>query len=126
MNLIRELLLKLEALSQDAYSIYSLDKDDEELQVAGYSPDQIGYHLRLLREASLITPPDGGRMSGAINFTRLTWKGHDFVDSVRDPEVWAKTQAGARNAGAFTMELLKDLAVGFIRKKVMDQTGIEI
>jgi hypothetical protein len=30
---------------------------------------------------------------------RLTWNGHEFLDAVRDDEVWRRTKEGARKAG---------------------------
>lgn len=50
--------------------------------------------------------------------------GHDFLDSIRDPDVWNKTKKGALAAGGFTLNLLNDLAKGFIKKKIEDSTGI--
>ncbi|MCG7375236.1 DUF2513 domain-containing protein [Pseudomonas luteola] len=126
MDLIRELLLRLEGISVDGTSYYILDPSDKELQVEGFSSDQIGYHLSLLREAGLIDPPSGGTLAGGIDFRRLTWSGHDFLDSIRDPEVWDKTKQGAKAAGGFTLDLLKDLAKGLIKKKIQDHTGIEL
>lgn len=125
MDLIRELLLKLEDLCQKADSVLVIKKDSEELQVDGYNSEQIGYHLSLLREARLILPDKGGTTRG-MYFQGLSWSGHDFVDSVRDPEVWSKAKSGARQAGGFTLELMKDLALGFIKKKIKEQTDIEL
>lgn len=59
-------------------------------------------------------------------FKRLTWEGHDFVDAVRDNDIWKKTRQGANAAGGFSVDLLKDLAKGFIKKKISEHTGIEI
>lgn len=56
----------------------------------------------------------------------VTWSGHDFIDSIRDPDVWDRTKAGASKAGRFTVELLKDLAKGFIKKQIEDRTGISL
>ncbi|CAG9245673.1 hypothetical protein WK39_19155 [Burkholderia cepacia] len=126
MDLIRELLLKLEALPMRPGDIVLLDTNDTEMQVDGYSTDQIDYHLALIREAQLIEAPGRGSMDGRITFRRLSWAGHDFLDSIRNPDVWAKTKAGALAAGGFTMELLRDLAKGFIKKQIEDRTGIKL
>jgi hypothetical protein len=61
-----------------------------------------------------------------IHPTKLTWDGHDFLDSVRDPEIWNKTKDGMKAAGGFTFELLRDLAKGFIRTQIKKHTDIEI
>lgn len=124
MDLIRELLLKLEALDLRPGAIMHFMPDDEAIQTPGYSPAEIEYHARLLTEAGLIEPGRGA-MQGFI-FRALTWAGHDFADSIRDPEIWEKTKKGAMAAGGFTVDLLKDLAKGFIKKKLEDLTGVKL
>lgn len=123
MDLLRLLLLKLETLNEEANSLYVYQYD--ELMVDNYTEDQVAYHLDLAIEAGLVD--QGG--SGVINafmFRRLTWDGHDFVDAVRDDDIWKKTRQGATAAGGFSLDLLKDLAKGFIRKKISEHTGVEI
>ena len=62
-----------------------------------------------------------------IRFRSLTWAGHGFLDAVRDPEIWVETKRSASvAAGGFTMDLLRDLATNFIKKKIEDVTGVEI
>lgn len=126
MDLIRELLLRLENLPTTQSSMYLLKPGHEETEIEGYSADQIDYHLSLIIEAGLI---ESGRSAAVMNgymFKRLSWAGHDFLDSIRDPEVWAKTKRGAEAAGGFTVDLLKDLAKGFLKKQVEDYTGIKL
>lgn len=57
---------------------------------------------------------------------RLTWQGHDFLDSVRNQETWAKTKKGALAAGGWTADILKDLAKGFIKKQIEEHTGVKL
>jgi len=40
-----------------------------------------------------------------ITFERLSWEGHDYLDAVRDPEIWLKTKQGTEAIGAFTFDL---------------------
>lgn len=86
---------------------------------------QIEYHLSLILEAGLIEHLEFQLMF-CISFRRLSWQGHDFLDSVRDPKIWEKTKKGAEAAGGFTVDLLKDLAKGFIKKQVEEYTGVKI
>ena len=64
MDLIRELLLKLESLSERPGEVFVLSGNDPKIAVDGYSPDQITYHLELLREAGLIESPGSQPMLG--------------------------------------------------------------
>lgn len=56
---------------------------------------------------------------------RLSWAGHEFLDSVRDPEIWRQTKEGAGKVGAWSMKLLGELAVGFAKSKAT-QLGLPI
>lgn len=123
MDLIRTLLLKLEELEQDAGGIYLYEYS--ELVVDGYTEDQTIYHLGLLLEAGLIDQGGTGALSEFM-FKRLTWEGHDFADSVRSEEIWQRARKGALAAGGFSIELIGDLAKGFIRKKATELTGIDL
>lgn len=124
MDLIRELLLKLEAIPLKAGSNTVLSPPDEKVDVPGYDTDQIAYHLDLIKEANLISSA-GGHPAYGIVFRGLSWAGHDLLDSIRDPEVWAKTKKGAA-AGGFTVELLRDLAKGFVKKQIEEYTGVQL
>lgn len=125
MDLVRELLLIFEAIPMEQGDVIYMMPYDEKIRVEGFEPDAIVYHTGLLIEAGLIDPGSSRMMEG-ITFRSLTWAGHDFLDAIRDPEIWAKTKKGAIAAGGFTMDLLRDLAKGFIRKQVEELTGVRI
>lgn len=125
MDLIRELMLKLEEMPRTLGIVHQLEPGLGAVAVDGYSSDEIGYHLDLINEAGFLETY-GSMNSGDILFDRLTWSGHDFVDSVRNPDVWAKTKKGAEAAGGFTVDLLKDLAKGFVKKQLEDLTGVKL
>jgi len=95
MDLIRALMLKLEALPVDGHSIFAIGPSDEELAVDGASFDQIDYHLGLLRKQGFLDCPGEPMLSGKFPFRGLTWAGHDFLDSIRDDDVWRKTKTHA-------------------------------
>lgn len=125
MDQVRELMLKLEAMPKKPGIVEELSAGEGEMAFEGFSPDEIDYHLNLIVEAGFLAT-HRLMTSGAVLFDRLTWAGHDFVDSVRSPEVWAKTKKGAEAAGGFTVDLLKDLAKGFIKKQIEDYTGVKL
>jgi hypothetical protein len=51
---------------------------------------------------------------------RISWAGHEFLDNVRDPEIWRKTKEGANKLGSWSLKLLGELAVGFARVKAQE------
>lgn len=97
--------------------------------VDGVTKNDFVFHAQLLEEAKLVEAAimsEGKRPATDAMIWRLTWAGHEFVDSVRDPKVWAKTKEAAAFGGGFTIDLLKDLAKGFIKKQIEDLTGVKL
>jgi predicted nucleotide-binding protein len=81
MDLIRELLLKLEALTMRPGGIAHLTPDAVELQVDGYNVEQIDYHLSLMKSSGWIDNGGVNPMVG-IGFRALTPAGHNLLDSL--------------------------------------------
>jgi hypothetical protein len=125
LGLIRELLLRLEALPMEMYGAVTITPDNPRVAVEGYSEDEIAYHLSLLQERGLIEMETSQPLIGIV-FTRLSWEGHDFLDAVRDPEIWKKTKQGMDQVGSFSFELVRDLAKGLIKTQIEKYTGVQL
>lgn len=119
MDLIRNLLLEIE--EKDGGNNGRIDFDKGKI-----SENTIVEHLFLMHTANLIEGINASTMScRGFLAQRLTWQGHDFLDSVRDPEIWQKTKDGAMAAGGFTVELLGEIAKGLLRTQIKKFTGVE-
>lgn len=123
MDIIRTLLLKLESRYKGVGTL-SFGYGDEELAIEGVDTLAILYNLGLLVDARFVK----GRVTATGEFMMegMTWAGHDFLDSVRDEEIWRRTKEGVTAAGGFTFDLVKALAKGFLQKKVEGLTGIDL
>ena len=129
MDLIRDLLLKIEG-GQRSFDLLT----PEIAEILGESgggrlpreqAELLEYHLTLLDNAGLITIQ--AKLSGAVwQIGQITWDGHDFLDTIRDPAIWRETKAGAKQAGGFSLDLMKALAKGLIKKKIEQHTGVEL
>jgi len=122
MDLIRELMLKLESLPMEYGDNVPIPPDTAAVQVDGYSFDQIAYHLDLIKQAGFIER-SGSDLGIGIMFKGLSWSGHDFVDSVRSPDVWDKTKQAASAAGGFSVELLVFAAKTYLEGKIKGLIG---
>jgi len=107
-DVVRKILLKAEALPTEDSQVNSDEID-------GVAPEVAAYHMRLLREAGLIE--GGGRAAGAVGAppwlfaTRLTWEGHEFLDSIRRDTVWNRIKTKARDQGVeLTIDAIKMIA----------------
>ena len=91
MDFVRELLLKIEGGERDFLGVPKA--------FTGRPPDpeaeKLGEHLRLLKQAKFIDVQAESAATGHVIVTGLSWAGHDFLDSVRDPKIWEKTKKGA-------------------------------
>jgi len=127
MDLIRELLLKLEALPVPLTELKVLDGNAAAVQVDGYTTEQIDYHLLLLEQAGFIHGGGmenfGMRFGPGIGFQSLTWAGHDFIDAMRSPDVWDRTRRAASAAGGFTVDLLVSAAKGYLEARIKGFIG---
>lgn len=120
LNLLRSLLLKIEASST---------RVSDTALVEGISSDsQLARHqLYLAHQAGLIKGNILNTLQELyIKNIELTWEGHEFLDSIRDPEIWEKTKCEVTKIGSFSFDLVKNLAKGFIKKKIKDLTDIEV
>ncbi len=122
MDYVRELLLKIEELNlprmSDLVATHA-DQDDVE---------KLAEHLKMLiDEAGLIEGISAHTLS-KMNWLniRVTWKGHEYLDNIRDPEIWRKTKEGAAKVGDFSVDIIGALAKGLIKKQIEKHTGVEL
>jgi hypothetical protein len=122
-DLIRLILLDLEQSSipvtQKFY--YHFAHDDR---------DAVANAIVLMLDKKLIEaeyrPTLSRHPSDSFGKVRMTWDGHDFLNTVRDDEIWRKAKEGVDAAGVFSFDLLKKLASGLVRTQIEKHTGIKI
>lgn len=79
------------------------------------------YHLDLLFDQALI---DGQNLSASEAFviTGITWKGHDFLDSIRKDVIWKRVlKKLASVGGAASLEIVVQLA----KQQVKESLGLK-
>lgn len=112
-DVIREVLVEVEALSELERSSFGYGLGDERV---GDDPAK-SEHALLLWKAGFIEAIDGGTMAApAILSPHLTWQGHDLLDTLRSEAVWERIKTTAREKG---IELTFD-AVKAIGKVALD------
>lgn len=109
MDLVRDILLAGESWHDAVIPVFP---------VSGHDNQTIEAHVKLLVDygaLEAVKAHGGGHMGW-----RITWAGHEFLDEVRDPEIWNKTKEGAEKVGSWSIKLLGELAAGFVRSKAAD------
>ena len=116
MDLIRALMFKLEDLPMQYGEHVHIQPTDPRIHVEGYATDGIAYHLTLIEQAGFIEQTRGPAIG--IMFSGISWESHDFIDSVRSPDVWEKTKKAAAAVGGFTVEILVASAKTYLQQRV--------
>ena len=104
---IRELLTKVEECTLPTDMVRLLNFPQERAA-------EISYHMALLIEVGLVK----GQLMQTIGpevkdfiAQRLTWQGHEFLDSIRSDTVWEKTKKVFLDRGVeMTFDLVKTIA----------------
>ena len=125
MGLIRELLLQLEALPMRPGGVSSIVPDENTLAVPGHSLDEIKYHLSQIEQSGFVD--NGGvRPANGIGFRCLTPVGHDFLDTVRDPEIMRKTTDAAKKVGGGSIEFFWSIAKEIAKAEIKRHIGLDL
>lgn len=119
-ELARQILLAVEASEGTPHQLIKLD-------IKGYGGDLVSYHVHLLDEAGFLEAKDLSHMTGYVwRPQRLTFAGHEFLDSVRDPEVWRRTKDGAEKAGGSALGFLWELAKAYGKQVASERLGVDL
>lgn len=107
-DIIREVLLKIESVEGHT----PIGSDDFE-----HDNKLVAYNMTLMLEAGLIGGANARTLDGHVYVERMTWQGHEFLDSIRDDTIWGKTKDKAVSKG---LGLTFDMVVS-ITKDYLEQ-----
>jgi hypothetical protein len=128
MDLIRDIMLEIE----DGRKVFEIRSDamsealgvPNEGSLSREEAERWSHHLGLISGNEFVI---FRRAAGGFWVVEsISWKGHDFIDAVRDPEIWSQTKSGIEKVGGFTLDLIVAMAKGLLKKKIEQHTGVEI
>lgn len=103
MDLVRLLLLRIEQEGSPALRNVP--------EVEGFDEATVAHHISLMLQAGLVTAIDASSFDGlAYLEIKMTWHGHEFLETIRDPEIWQSTKAGAAKVGSWSIGIIAELA----------------
>ena len=111
MDLVREILLKIEEENQPLRLGQLLKDPTDADETARYA-----YHLGMMSDQGFIKGLHAKVMSGPEDWLELelTWRGQEFLDTLRDPTIWQKSKAIATKAGGGGLQVLLDIGKALI------------
>lgn len=95
MDLVRMILVRMERKPSGSLA--------EQLGIMGYPPEEVGYHAHIMMQEGLIEGFDVTSRESTHPEAlplNLTWKGHEFLDLVRDQERWNRAKAIVSKVGS--------------------------
>jgi hypothetical protein len=123
LDLIRDILLDVESWNDSQpLTLGRLTYDGKTTQEIGYQIellDDVGYiDVRIIKDHVGI-----GYLDAFI--VRMKMAGHEYLDSVRNPEVWNKTKTTLEKVGGgAALDVVKDIASKFLAELVKTYTGL--
>lgn len=121
MELVRVILLEIEKASER-----NIVRRQKSVEIPGISEPVILDHIALLQNAGLLTNflnQFGGEQKDTLS---ISWAGYEFLDSVRDEEVWRRTKAASLSVGGFAVSTLVEVAKAIVKDRISKLANLEI
>ena len=113
LDIIREILLHIESGQEYDGTREFYYSSPEQMGMTGCTPEEFVYHCTLLIEDGYI---DGAATVVNIVVRRLTSRGHDFLDDIRDPGVWRQVKTRLGSLPGVALSIVAELAKSEIKK----------
>lgn len=113
-DLIRDILGRIESDSQMDGTREFYFNTAEEFGLPDRSSDELVYNFSLLVEAGFV---DGEACAVLpIIVRRLTWSGHEFLDSIKDAGIWEKTKERIKGLPGVALAVVAAIAEAELKK----------
>lgn len=93
---------------------------------------KLAYHVKIMIDGGLVlgtaelhrtVGPRGGWEAGIIQVKGLTWKGHEFLEAMRNDTTWSRTkETFAKHGVPFVTEIL----VSMVKATISQHTGLAL
>lgn len=89
-------------------------------QLSQYSSDEIYYTMQKVIEAKYIEFQSTKTLSNSFDgfFVCITWNGHQFLDTIRDPKVWSMAKTIASHLESVSISMLSNIGTGVINHMI--------
>lgn len=116
MDLVREILLAIEADKEMDGLHWKIFSSPQDVEIKNCSVEEFSYTIGLMKDAGFLQTEKGNMLFPAIG--GLSWKGHEFLNDIRDPEIWRKTKERAKGVTNIGVSLLWEIAKAEVRSKL--------
>lgn len=120
---VRDVLLSCEELlkmDEEGY-MNSLSHEELEQVLPNYKTEDIIYTVVKLKEAGFLdvkVTRASGNILVDVRINDITFTGHEFLNDIRDDDNWKKVKDIAKSVGAFSINMIAQIAVGVIQTNI--------
>lgn len=119
---VRDVLLSCEELlkiDEDGY-MNSLSHEELGQALPSYKTEDIIYTVVKLKEAGFLDVKitRAGNILADVRIYDITFNGHEFLNDIRDDKNWKKVKDIAKAVGAFSINMIAQIAVGVIQTNI--------
>lgn len=123
---VRDILLEIESRQNVLFENFSYDQLQKFDSFSKYGHDQFFYCLYRLREANYIDFNNRIINSeiNALFVSKITWSGHQFLDNIRDDEVWKKTKKTVSKFSSVSVSILSTISSNVLSQLIKNSLGV--
>ena len=120
---VRDVLLSCEELlkmDEDGY-MNSLSHEELEQVLPNYKTEGIIYTVVKLKEAGFLdvkVTRASGNILVDVRVYDITFNGHEFLNDIRDDDNWKKVKDISKSVGAFSINMIAQIAIGVIQANI--------
>ena len=112
---VRDLLIYLEDNLGYHKRLYVCD-----IKLKDYSSNELLYTAEKLKEANFLNCFGGiySKCNLPLSVDSITYQGHQFLDTIRDENVWSNAKSKIKAVASVTLPILQDLCTSYLRSKL--------
>ena len=120
---VRDVLLGCEEMlkmDEEGY-MNSLSHEELEQVLPNYKTEDIIYTVVKLKEAGFLdvkVTRASGNILVDVRINDITFTGHEFLNDIRDDNNWKQVKEIAKSVGAFSINMIAQIAVGVIQTNI--------
>ncbi len=89
------------------------------IKINKYDIDDIIYTIKMLNDAGYINAKYCGYDNKPIySISSLTWDGHQFLDNIRDNDIWKETKSKVSKITSVSLPIIQQVAAQLIALKL--------
>lgn len=122
---VRDVMLFIESDITFGNFLHLEDFLTNEKLKSSYDSDTIKYTLAKLAETNYLKSTPRWMNNDLIMFSTgmITWDGHEFLDTIRDPEVWSNTKKILSHLESVSISTVSNIGTGVLNHIIDKQMG---